>query len=86
MRKQELYFRHYNGYIHLADAETAHKYGLIPAIHKYRFGVCGELGNQYTYQIVDDNGNPVPEYQHIQFSRTRNNRFLLSQSTRKANQ
>jgi hypothetical protein len=69
----------YKGYIVPIDYHK--KY--LPAIDfsvKHSFIPCGTLIGLYeilTYQLCDKDGEPLPEYENIQFSRDRHNRFFL---------
>ncbi|MBO5811386.1 MAG: hypothetical protein J6R32_11250 [Bacteroidales bacterium] len=75
----------FKGYISIVCAETIKENGLnlIPGLqmNKYSFRnngqwLCG--GRKVSsYVLCDDNGDDIPEFEEVQFSKDRHNRFYI---------
>ena len=75
--------RIFKGYISLISGEVIKENNLklIPALHKYNFRnngqwLCGSR-RVLSYVLCDENGDDLPEFESVQFSKDIHNRFYI---------
>lgn len=73
----------FKGYISIVSAEVIKENGLnlIHGLHKYCFRnngqwLCGSRRIS-SYVLCDENGDDIPEFEEVQFSKDRHNRFYI---------